>query len=120
MYTAQRRLREGVGGARSGAIAQRGNRTDETVASDNDPVGPMAGRGDEHRDPEVESHPEVGEALLSRSFRDVRAIQPMTMGLEREKGFEPSTFCLGSRCSTPELLPLGVSTPPDGPLLHRF
>ena len=26
--------------------------------------------------------------------------------LEREKGFEPSTLCLGSRCSTPELLPL--------------
>ena len=25
--------------------------------------------------------------------------------MEREKGFEPSTLCLGSRCSTPELLP---------------
>ncbi len=28
--------------------------------------------------------------------------------LEREMGFEPTTLCLGSRCSTPELLP------PDG------
>ena len=25
--------------------------------------------------------------------------------MERETGFEPATFCLGSRCSTPELLP---------------
>ena len=28
--------------------------------------------------------------------------------MERETGFEPATFCLGSRCSTPELLPLAV------------
>ena len=27
------------------------------------------------------------------------------VGGKREKGFEPSTLCLGSRCSTPELLP---------------
>ena len=67
VYKAQRRLRAGVGGARSGAIAQRGNRADETVASDNDPVGPMAGRGDEHRDPEVESHPDIVE--LKRELR---------------------------------------------------
>ena len=26
-------------------------------------------------------------------------------GSERETGFEPATLCLGSRCSTPELLP---------------
>ena len=26
--------------------------------------------------------------------------------LERERGFEPPTLCLGSRCSTPELFPL--------------
>ncbi len=26
-------------------------------------------------------------------------------GSEREMGFEPTTLCLGSRCSTPELLP---------------
>ena len=26
--------------------------------------------------------------------------------VEREKGFEPSALCLGSRCSAPELLPL--------------
>ena len=56
-----------MGGARSGAIAQRGNRTDETVASDNDPVGPMAESGDEQRDQEVESHPEVLE--LKRELR---------------------------------------------------
>ncbi len=30
------------------------------------------------------------------------------LALERETGFEPATFCLGSRCSTPELLPLAV------------
>ncbi len=28
--------------------------------------------------------------------------------MERETGFEPATFCLGSRCSTPELLPLAL------------
>ncbi len=28
--------------------------------------------------------------------------------MERETGFEPATFCLGSRYSTTELLPLGV------------
>ncbi len=27
--------------------------------------------------------------------------------MERETGFEPATFCLGSRYSTTELLPLG-------------
>ena len=67
VYKAQRRLRAGVGGARSGAIAQRGNRADETVAADNDPVGPMAGRGAAQQDPEVESHPEVIE--LKRELR---------------------------------------------------
>ena len=67
VYKAQRRLRAGVGGARSGAIAQRGNRADETVASDNDPVGPMAGRVAEHRDAEVESHPDIIE--LKRELR---------------------------------------------------
>ena len=28
--------------------------------------------------------------------------------MERETGFEPATFCLGSRYSTTELLPLGI------------
>ena len=28
--------------------------------------------------------------------------------LERETGIEPATLCLGSRCSTTELLPLGT------------
>ncbi len=28
--------------------------------------------------------------------------------MERETGFEPATFCLGSRYSTTELLPLDV------------
>ena len=67
VYTAQRRLRAGVSGARSGAITQRGNRADETVASDNNPVGLMAGRGDAHLDPEVESHPDIIE--LKRELR---------------------------------------------------
>lgn len=31
--------------------------------------------------------------------------------LEREKGLEPSTICMASRCSTTELLPLGL--PPN-------
>ena len=30
--------------------------------------------------------------------------------MEREKGFEPSTSCLASRCSTTELLPLTAET----------
>ena len=33
------------------------------------------------------------------------------LSLEREKGFEPSTFCLASRCSTTELLPLVLFPP---------
>ena len=32
------------------------------------------------------------------------------LALEREKGLEPSTLCLGSRCSTTELLPLAPRT----------
>ena len=37
-------------------------------------------------------------------------------GLEREMGIEPTTLCLGSRCSTPELLPPGVRPSLGGPI----
>src|SRR5690349_22878575 len=33
---------------------------------------------------------------------------PDFLGLEREMGFEPTTLCLGSRCSTTELFPLAL------------
>ena len=36
-----------------------------------------------------------------RRLGPLRAVQQM----ERETGFEPATTCLGSRCSTAELLP---------------
>ncbi len=41
---------------------------------------------------------------VKRLFSDCRASDG---GLEREMGFEPTTLCLGSRCSTTELLPPG-------------
>ena len=49
------------------------------------------------------------DALMPLSLQvaatGMRAGKPGTVALERETGFEPATFCLGSRCSTPELLP---------------
>jgi hypothetical protein len=35
----------------------------------------------------------------------------LLLGLEREMGFEPTTLCLGSRCSTTELFPLAEQRP---------
>ena len=44
----------------------------------------------------------------------------LVQGVEREKGFEPSTSCLEGRCSTVELLPLGHSLAfHDKPALSR-
>ena len=35
-------------------------------------------------------------------------VELLRNGMEREMGFEPTTFCLGSRRSTSELLPLFI------------
>ena len=56
VYKVQRRVRAGAG-----APISEGN------SEGNDPTPPTAGSGDEQRDPEVESHPEVVE--LKRELR---------------------------------------------------
>ena len=55
VYKVQRRVRAGAGAPKTDG---------------NDLTPPMAERGDEHRDPEVESHPEVFE--LKRELRKVQ------------------------------------------------
>ena len=47
----------------------------------------------------VETQLEVGEGISPSKEQN---------GLERAMGFEPTTSCLGSKHSTPELRPLGV------------
>ena len=43
---------------------------------------------------------------VERPSVGLRGVSLFVNRLERERGFEPPTLCLGSRCSTPELLPL--------------
>jgi hypothetical protein len=51
----------------------------------NDPTPPTAQRGDEHRDPEVESHPEVVE--LKRELRKVQ-LQSQIAAVRAPAGME--------------------------------
>ncbi len=48
--------------------------------------------------------------ILSKDGHDLsgRVVVAFFFSLEREMGFEPTTFCLGSRHSTAELLPLFI------------
>ena len=117
VYTAQRRLRAGVGGARSGAIAQRGNRADETVASDNDPVGPMAGRGDEHRDPEVESHPDI--IGLKRELRKAQ-LQSQIAAVKVPTGMETRLDRLENTVDEMADLVVWLVTPDENPEGDEF
>ena len=117
VYKAQRRLRAGVSGARSGAIAQRGNRADETVASDNDPVGPMAGRGDEHRDPEVESHPDIVE--LKRELRKAQ-LQSQIAAVRVPGGVETRLDRLEKTVDEMAGLVVWLATPDENPEGDEF
>ena len=117
VYTAQRRLRAGVSGARSGAIAQRGNRADETVAADNDPVGPMAGRGAEHRDPEVESHPDIIE--LKRELRKAQ-LQSQIAAVKVPTGMETRLDSLEKTVDEMAGLVVWLVTPDENPEGDEF
>ena len=70
VYKVQRRVR-----ARASARITEGN----------DPAPPMAGPGDEQRDPEVESHPEVIE--LKRELRKAQ-LQSQTAAVRAPAGME--------------------------------
>ena len=117
VYKAQRRLRAGVGGARSGAIAQRGNRVDETVAADNDPVGLMAGRGDAQQDPEVESHPDIVE--LKRELRKAQ-LQSQIAAVRVPGGVETRLDRLEKTVDEMAGLVVWLATPDENPEGDEF
>jgi hypothetical protein len=52
----------------------------------------------------------VREGIIETTHEPARQVVhplvPAKSYLERETGIEPATLCLGSRCSTAELLPL--------------
>ena len=117
VYKAQRRLRAGVGGARSGAIAQRGNRADETVAANNDPVGLMAGRGDAQQDPEVESHPDIIE--LKRELRKAQ-LQGQIAAVRVPDGVETRLDSLEKTVDEMADLVVWLVTPDENPEGDEF
>ena len=50
-------------------------------------------------------------AAVDQLMEHAEAFAPqLELSLERERGFEPPTFCLGSRHSATELLPLEAPT----------
>ena len=117
VYKAQRRLRAGVSGARSGAIAQRGNRADETVAADNDPVGPMAERGAAQQDPEVESHPDIVE--LKRKLRKAQ-LQSQIAAVRVPGGVETRLDRLEKTVDEMAGLVVWLATPDENPEGDEF
>ena len=95
VYKVQRRVRAG---------------TSAPITGGNDPTAPMAGLGDEHLDPEVESHPEVIE--LKRELRKVQ-LQSQIAAVRAPAGTEERLDSLEKTVSEMAELVAWLATPDE-------
>ena len=95
VYKAQRRVRAGASAP---------------ITEGNDPTPPTAQRGDEQRDPEVESHPEVVE--LKRALRKVQ-LQSQIAAVRAPAGREKRVDSLEKTVSEMAELVVWLATPDE-------
>ena len=95
VYKVQRRVRAGTGAP---------------ITEGNDPTPPTAGLGDDHLDPEVESHPEVVE--LKRELRKVQ-LQSQIAAVRAPAGMEKRLDSLEKTVSEMAELVVWLATPDE-------
>ena len=102
VYKVQRRVRAGASAP---------------ITEGNDPITPTAGLGDEHLDPEVESHPEVIE--LKRELRKVQ-LQSQIAAVRVPAGTEKRLDSLEKTVSEMAELVVWLATPDENSEEEEF